>query len=176
MRATNIKASRGAVATIHSGSDRRKKSKTIESTLDQVPGDFHSKYNARARTLVTKMMFWALAGVTFSAAKIVSRNKNFFSWSTFDITSIVLLYSKATSSLQPYYFRNGSVYKLPKLDINQDGPNGGKLIEVREKDIQVVNLYNDQIYVAVILHPPSAAGSSNNAAHYQVLKFHSNKG
>jgi hypothetical protein len=59
MRATNIKATRGAVATIHSGSDRRKKSKTIESTLDQVPGDFHSKYTARARTLVTKMMFWA---------------------------------------------------------------------------------------------------------------------
>jgi hypothetical protein len=29
-------------------------------------------YTARARTLVTKMMFWALAGVTFSAAKIVS--------------------------------------------------------------------------------------------------------
>jgi hypothetical protein len=35
-------------------------------------------YTARARTLVTKMMFWALAGVTFSAAKIVSCNKNFF--------------------------------------------------------------------------------------------------
>jgi hypothetical protein len=32
-------------------------------------------YTARARTLVTKMMFWALAGVTFSAAKIVSCNK-----------------------------------------------------------------------------------------------------
>jgi hypothetical protein len=75
MRATIIKATRGAVATIHSGSDRRKKSKTIESTLDQVPGDFHSKYTARTRTLVTKMMFWALAGVTFSAAKIVSCNK-----------------------------------------------------------------------------------------------------
>jgi hypothetical protein len=61
MRATIIKATRGAVATIHSGSDRRKKSKTIESTLDQVPGDFHSKYTARTRTIVTKMMFWALA-------------------------------------------------------------------------------------------------------------------
>jgi hypothetical protein len=35
-------------------------------------------YTARARTLVTKMMFWALAGVTFRAAKIVSCNKNFF--------------------------------------------------------------------------------------------------
>jgi hypothetical protein len=35
-------------------------------------------YTARAFTLVTKMMFWALAGVTFSAAKIVSCNKNFF--------------------------------------------------------------------------------------------------
>jgi hypothetical protein len=35
-------------------------------------------YTARARTLVTKMMFWALAGVTFSAAKIVSCNKKFF--------------------------------------------------------------------------------------------------
>jgi hypothetical protein len=51
IRATNIKATRGAVATIHSGSDRRKKSKTIESTLDQVPGDFHSKYTAHACTL-----------------------------------------------------------------------------------------------------------------------------
>jgi hypothetical protein len=50
MRATNIKATRGAVATIHSGSDRRKKSKTIESTLDQVTGDFHSNFTARART------------------------------------------------------------------------------------------------------------------------------
>jgi hypothetical protein len=35
-------------------------------------------YTARTHTLVTKMMFWALAGVTFSAAKIVSCNKNFF--------------------------------------------------------------------------------------------------
>jgi hypothetical protein len=35
-------------------------------------------YTARARTLVTKMMFWALAGVTFSAAKIVSCNKKLF--------------------------------------------------------------------------------------------------
>jgi hypothetical protein len=35
-------------------------------------------YTARARTLVTKMMFWASAGVTFSAANIVSCNKNFF--------------------------------------------------------------------------------------------------
>jgi hypothetical protein len=35
-------------------------------------------YTARARTLVTKMMFWALAGVTFSAAKIVSCNNNWF--------------------------------------------------------------------------------------------------
>jgi hypothetical protein len=35
-------------------------------------------YTARARTLVTKMMFWALARVTFSAAKIVSCNKIFF--------------------------------------------------------------------------------------------------
>jgi hypothetical protein len=58
-------------------------------------------YTARARTLVTKMMFWALAGVTFSAAKIVSCNKNFFSsWSTCDITLIVLLY------MTPYQFSN----------------------------------------------------------------------
>jgi hypothetical protein len=50
-------------------------------------------FTARARTLVTKMMFWTLAGVTFSAAKIVSCNKIFFfSWYTCDITSIVLLY------------------------------------------------------------------------------------
>jgi hypothetical protein len=35
-------------------------------------------YTARARTLGTKIMFWALAGVTFSAAKIVSCNKIFF--------------------------------------------------------------------------------------------------
>jgi hypothetical protein len=35
-------------------------------------------FTARARTLVTKMMFWTLAGVTFSAAKIVSCNKNIF--------------------------------------------------------------------------------------------------
>jgi hypothetical protein len=78
MRATNIKATRGAVATIHSGSDRRKKSKTIESTLYQFPGDFHSKYTARARTLVTKMMFWVLAGVTFSAAKTLAVTRIFY--------------------------------------------------------------------------------------------------
>jgi hypothetical protein len=95
MRATNIKATRGAVATIHSGSDRQKKSKTIESTLDQVPGDFHSKYTARARTLVTKMMFWALAGVTFSAAKIVSCNKKLF------------FHGLPSTLLQLFYFRRG---------------------------------------------------------------------
>jgi hypothetical protein len=38
-------------------------------------------------------MFWALARVSFRAAKIVSCNKNiFFSWSTIKITTIVLLY------------------------------------------------------------------------------------
>jgi hypothetical protein len=103
MRATNIKATRGAVATIHSGSDRRKKSKTIESTLDQVTGDFHSNFTARARTLVTKMMFWALAGVTFSAAKIVSRNKNFF------------FHGLPSTLLQLFYFICRSKSNVPQV-------------------------------------------------------------
>jgi hypothetical protein len=51
-------------------------------------------YTARPRTLVTKMMFWTLAGVTFSAAKIVSCNKIFF------------FHSLPSTLLQLFYFNN----------------------------------------------------------------------
>jgi hypothetical protein len=54
-------------------------------------------YTARARTLVPKMMFWALAGVTFSAAKIVSCNKNFF------------FHGLPSKLLQLFYFRGLAV-------------------------------------------------------------------
>jgi hypothetical protein len=37
------------------------------------------------------MMYWALARVSFRAAKIVSCQEINISWSTFEITSIVLL-------------------------------------------------------------------------------------
>jgi hypothetical protein len=85
MRATNIKATRGAVATKAVAVGGRACARELYTMKQCCLG------SVRARTLVTKMMFWALAGVTFSAAKIVSCNKIFFSWSTFDITSIVLL-------------------------------------------------------------------------------------
>jgi hypothetical protein len=50
-------------------------------------------FNFFSHISATKMMFWALARVSFRAAKIVSSNKNFFSWSTIKITAIVLLYN-----------------------------------------------------------------------------------
>jgi hypothetical protein len=50
-------------------------------------------YTASARTLVTKIMFWALARVTFSAAKIVSCNKNYF------------FHGLPSTLLQLFYFR-----------------------------------------------------------------------
>jgi hypothetical protein len=94
MRATNIKATRGAVATKAVAVGGRACARELY-TMKQCclgSGDMTAAYTARARTLATKMMFWALAGGTFSAAKIVSRNKKKKkSWSTCDITSIVLL-------------------------------------------------------------------------------------
>jgi hypothetical protein len=63
-------------------------------------------YTARARTLV----FWALAGVTFSAAKIVSCNKNFF------------FHGLPSTLLQLYYFRKvGHKCCVPAVPANDLG-------------------------------------------------------
>jgi hypothetical protein len=55
-------------------------------------------FNFFSHISATKMMFWALARVSFRAAKIVSCNKKKKnSWSTIKITAIVLLYFPGNS-------------------------------------------------------------------------------
>ena len=77
------------------------------------------------------------------------------SWLVFCPFKSVLVVSatKTASSLVLFHLKNGNTYKLPKIDLDEQ--QSQTKVEVKEKDIQVLNLYNGQIYVAVIIHPPT---------------------
>jgi hypothetical protein len=82
MRATNIRARPPAILLLY----------TNELSLFKAwPAGQIVSVPRAAHALATKMMFWAVARVSFRAAKIVSCNNKKNSWSTIKITSIVLL-------------------------------------------------------------------------------------
>ena len=57
--------------------------------------------------------------------------------------------TKSTSALQLFNLKSGGIYKLPKIDLGGDNSK----IEVKEKDVHMLTLYNDQHYVCLIHHP-----------------------
>ena len=107
---------------------------------------------------------------------------------------LVLSASKTVSSLILFHLKNGNVYKLPKIDVDEQQIQNK--VEVKEKDIQgrffycsdqsrnmqrfdtflifqksysnkflaVFNLYKDQFYVAVIIHPMTGGGERSSTA------------
>ena len=64
--------------------------------------------------------------------------------------------TQPANTLQTFIIKNGgNVVKLPKIDSGQliTKPNQQEKIEIREKDIAILNLYSGQIFVAIIQHP-----------------------
>ena len=77
---------------------------------------------------------------------------------TFSAQSSLLVTSSTqpATTLQTFLIKNGgNVVKLPKIDSGQliTKPNQQEKIEVREKDIAILNLYSGKIFVAIIQHP-----------------------
>lgn len=85
------------------------------------------------------------------AVKSTRNTNQLMAWFVFCPISSILVVStsKVTSSLFAYHLKNGNVYKLPKIEIDVQQSK----IEVKEKDIQILKLYKEQYYVAVIIHP-----------------------
>lgn len=53
-------------------------------------------------------------------------------------------------TLQPFLIRGGYIYKLPKIDYEKD-----EKASISEKDVAVVNLYNNESYILVPLFNPT---------------------
>ena len=60
------------------------------------------------------------------------------------------------TTLQLFVIKNGgTILKLPKVEGSSLISKGGQQekMEIREKDVYVINLYSNQTYVAIIQHP-----------------------
>ena len=67
-----------------------------------------------------------------------------------------------TSSCQPatilqvFVIKNGgNIVKLSKIESNAlvTQPNQDESVEIREKDVSIINLYSGQTFIAIIQHP-----------------------
>ena len=81
---------------------------------------------------------------------------------------VVISMSKTTSSLFVFYLNNGTIYKLPKLEIDPH-----QQIEVKEKDVVVFTNYNVVNYVAVVIHPDENAPASSSTS--EIILYNINK-
>ena len=88
------------------------------------------------------------------------------SWFVFCAHSniVVISTSNATNSLLIFHIKGGTIYKMPKLDIDPQ-------IEVKEKDVMVLTNYDVVNYVAVVIHPEESA----QAATSEILLYNINK-
>lgn len=50
-----------------------------------------------------------------------------------------------TNWVQPFFFKNGCIYKLPKIEYD------GTTLQLKERDVSILNLY-DQTYIGVVVH------------------------
>ena len=60
------------------------------------------------------------------------------------------------TTLQVFAIKNGgNIVKLSKIESSTlvTKPNQEENIEIREKDVSVINLYSGQTFVAIIQHP-----------------------
>ena len=80
---------------------------------------------------------------------------------------LVISTSRSTKSVFVFYLKNGTIYKLPKIEI--DLPTASAL-EIKEKDVQILTNY-EVSYVAVVMHPEDASASSNS----EIILYNINK-
>ena len=79
--------------------------------------------------------------------------------------------SQLATTLQTFLIKpGGSIVKLPKIETNTliTKPNQQEKIEIREKDVNVLNLYSGQTFIAIIQHP-SVAGSGKISPYSKLL-------
>ena len=81
---------------------------------------------------------------------------------------LVISTSKSTKSIFVFYLKNGTIYKLPKIEIDQVPT--ASAIEIKEKDVQILTSY-EVSYVAVVMHPEDASASSNS----EIILYNINK-
>ena len=81
---------------------------------------------------------------------------------------VVISMSKTTSSLFVFHLKNGTIYKLPKLEIDPH-----QQIEVKEKDVVVFTNYNVVNYVALVIHPDENAPASSSTS--EIILYNINK-
>ena len=80
---------------------------------------------------------------------------------------VVISMSKTTSSLFVFHLKNGTIYKLPKLEIDT------QQIEVKEKDVVIFTNYNVVNYVAVVIHPEENAPAASSTS--EIILYNINK-
>ena len=94
----------------------------------------------------------------------------FFSFCT-NSSILVTSSSQLATTLQTFLIKTGgSIFKLPKIETNTliTKPNQQEKIEIREKDVNVLNLYSGQTFIAIIQHP-SVAGSGKISPYSKLL-------
>ena len=96
-----------------------------------------------------------------------------FQFFSFCANSSILVTSSSqlATTLQTFLIKTGgSIFKLPKIETNTliTKPNQQEKIEIREKDVNVLNLYSGQTFIAIIQHP-SVAGSGKISPYSKLL-------
>lgn len=101
--------------------------------------------------------------------KSVRQMNQLISWFVYCPISSILIASptKSTAILHVFHLKSGNVYKLPRIDLGIDHTK----VEIKEKDVNVFTLYNDQHYVSLIFHPGEKSSHQFTEVHlYTVNK------
>ena len=102
--------------------------------------------------------------------KVWSFFEQFFAFSA-QSSLLVASSTQPATTLQIFLIKNGgNVVKLPKIESGQliTKPNQQEKIEIRDKDIVILNLYSGQVFVAIIQHP--SVGNSGTEIFDRVLQ------
>jgi len=88
-------------------------------------------------------------------------------WYSFCPKSGICLSSPTSSTnfIQPYSIRNSYIYKMPKIEFEK-----GEEIDIKDKDVVLISIYEDRRYVAVVLNRPH---QSSEIHLFAVSKDHS---
>ena len=73
--------------------------------------------------------------------------------------------TSSTNFIQPYSIRNSYIYKMPKIEFEK-----GEEIDIKDKDVVLISIYEDRRYVAVVLNRPH---QSSEIHLFAVSKDHS---
>ena len=89
------------------------------------------------------------------AIKSIKQMNQSIQWFNYCPQSSILVVSTSamTSTLQPFYIKPQNILKLPKIDHSMAAKNTSESVEIREKDVNVLTLYETQLYVSIICHP-----------------------